>query len=115
MIDKDFGKKLLETFGLLSRNFDRMKEASEESGAFVRLIQEQLNSTIISSQLKCPHCKKELIIPEVAHKNIENYGLNHITIRCKQCRKKVSIWGQRKVEFSNPQKSNHNLSFGETS
>lgn len=52
--------------------------------------------------MKCPNCKKELIIPDVVFKNAEAYGGGIKIIGCKECGKNIKLIVSIHVSVSNP-------------
>jgi hypothetical protein len=40
---------------------------------------------------KCPYCKKEDCVREIAFTSAEMYGGNTFTINCKHCKKIISV------------------------
>ncbi len=52
----------------------------------------------------CPHCNKNHFQKDMykAARNVENYGSKHFTFKCRKCKKKYTIYLERKIEVGKP-------------
>jgi hypothetical protein len=67
-------------------------------------------------EIKCPVCKEELIIPDVAYEHTRRYGSNWHNFRCNKCKNVIKARFKIKVVviLDTIQKSNNDPDWGDT-